>query len=81
MIKKEVFKGLVVGIVANVIGLYLATLILGNGDEFVMVLKSASAEGFLGKLISLGSILNLAAFFVFIKKRHFKTTQNLKMTV
>jgi len=69
MIKKEVFKGLVVGIVANVIGLYLATLILGNGDEFVMVLKSASAEGFLGKLISLGSILNLAAFFVFIKKR------------
>ncbi|WP_191858822.1 hypothetical protein [Hanstruepera ponticola] len=69
MIKKEVFKGLLVGLIANIIGLYLATIILGNGDEFITVLKSASAEGFLGKLISLGSILNLIAFFVFIKKK------------
>ena len=68
MIKKEVFKGLLVGLIANIIGLYLATIMLGNGDDFITVLKSASAEGFLGKLISLGSILNLIAFFVFSKK-------------
>ena len=69
MIKKEVFIGFFVGILANIIGLYLATVILGNGDDFITVLKSASAEGFLGKLISLGSILNLIAFFIFVKKR------------
>ncbi|PNQ75237.1 hypothetical protein C1T31_03635 [Hanstruepera neustonica] len=69
MIKQEVFKGLLVGLIANVIGLYLATLILGNGEGFISVLKSASSEGFLGKLISLGAILNLLAFFVFIKKK------------
>lgn len=69
MIKQEVIKGLLVGFIANIIGLYLATLILGNGEGFVQVLKSASSEGILGKLISLGAILNLIAFFVFIKKK------------
>lgn len=69
MIKKEVFIGLLVGVIANCIGLYLATVLLGNGDDFETVLKAASAEGFLGKLISLGAILNLIAFFIFIKKK------------
>ena len=68
MIKKEVFIGVFVGLVANFIGLFFAALILGNGDDFITVIKSASAEGFLGKLISLGAILNLIAFFIFIKK-------------
>lgn len=69
MIKKEVLIGLFVGLAANGIGLFLASLLLGKGENFVTVLKSASAEGFLGKLISLGAILNLVAFFIFIKKK------------
>ena len=69
MIKKEVFIGILVGLVANVIGLFIAASFLGNGDDFPTVLKSASTEGFLGKLISLGAILNLIAFFIFIKKK------------
>jgi hypothetical protein len=69
MIKKEVFIGVFVGLIANALGLGIATLLLGNGDDFTTVLKSASAEGFLGKLISLGAVLNLVAFFVFIKKK------------
>jgi len=67
--KKELLIGVVVGLIANVIGLYFATGILGNGENFISVLKTASSEGFLGKLISLGAILNLLAFFVFIKKK------------
>ncbi|MFV0571323.1 MAG: hypothetical protein ACK5M1_02690 [Xanthomarina gelatinilytica] len=67
--KKELLIGVVVGLIANVIGLYFATSFLGNGEDVVSVLKAASSEGFLGKLISLGAILNLLAFFVFIKKR------------
>lgn len=69
MVKKEVLIGLLVGLLANALGLFLSTTFLGNGDDFVTVLKSASAEGFLGKLISLGAVLNLLAFFIFIKKR------------
>ena len=69
MVKKEVLTGLIVGILANAIGLFLAATILGKGDDFLNVLEAASTEGFLGKLISLGAILNLLAFFIFIKKK------------
>jgi len=69
MIKSEVIIGFLVGLIANIIGLFFATTLLGNGDDFITVLKTASAEGFLGKLISLGAILNLVVFFLFIKKK------------
>ena len=69
MIKKEVIIGMLVGLIANAIGLFFAATILGNGDDFITVIKAAVSEGFLGKLISLGAILNLVAFFVFIKKK------------
>ena len=67
--KKEVLIGLLIGLVANAIGLYLAATFLGNGDDFMTVINAAIAEDFIGKLVSLGAILNLLAFFVFIKKR------------
>ncbi|MDB4303226.1 hypothetical protein N9934_00355 [Desulfosarcina sp.] len=69
MIKKEVIIGVAVGLIANAIGLFLATLFLGDYGNFMDVIKSANAEGFLGKLISLGAILNLIAFFIFIRKK------------
>lgn len=67
--KKEIFIGMFVGLIANTIGLYFAANLLGQGDDFTTVIKAASNEGFLGKLISLGAILNLIAFFIFIKKK------------
>ncbi|MFB9056972.1 hypothetical protein ACFFU9_09485 [Mariniflexile ostreae] len=69
MIKKDILTGMLIGLIANSIGLFLTASLLGNGDDFVTVIKAASNEGFLGKLISLGAVLNLIAFFVFIKKR------------
>jgi len=69
MIKKNILIGIGVGVIANIIGLIAAATILGQGDDFVLVIKAAAKEGFLGKLISLGAILNLIAFFIFIKKR------------
>ena len=69
MNKKNVFIGMLVGLIANSIGLFFAATLLGNGDDFLQVLKAASSEGFLGKLVSLGAILNLVAFFIFIKKK------------
>ena len=67
--KKEIFIGMLVGLIANIIGLFLAANLLGKGDDFTVVIEAASREGFLGKLISLGAILNLIAFFVFIRKK------------
>ena len=67
--KKDIFIGILVGLIANGIGLILIAQLLGQGQDFTTVIKAAAQEGFLGKLISLGAILNLVAFFVFIKKR------------
>ena len=69
MIKKEVIIGFIVGIIANAIGLFLAATFLGDGDDPFKVIQAAQSEDFLGKLTSLGAVLNLGAFFVFIKKR------------
>lgn len=69
MVKKEVFIGVVVGLIANCIGLFIAATLLGNGDDFMNVIKASIAEDFIGKLISLGAILNLIAFFIFIRKK------------
>lgn len=69
MIKKEVGIGFLVGIMANAIGLFLTANFLGKGDDAFTVLKAAAAEGFLGKLVSLAAILNLIAFFIFIKRK------------
>ncbi|CAH8288460.1 hypothetical protein EV196_10422 [Mariniflexile fucanivorans] len=82
MIKKDIFIGMLVGLVANGVGLFLVASLLGQGDDFITVIKAASNEGFLGKLISLGAILNLVAFFVFIRKRQdYRARGVLLMTI
>ena len=37
-------------------------------EKLLTVLEAAQSENFLGKLISLGAILNLIRFFYFIRK-------------
>ena len=69
MHKKEIIIGVLVGLIANALGLFIAATILSQGDDFIKVVKAATNEGFLGKLISIGAILNLVAFFVFIRKK------------
>ena len=68
MNKRDIFIGML-GLIANAMGLFLAANLLGKGDDFMKVIEAAANEGFLGKLISLGAILNLIAFFIFIRKR------------
>jgi len=73
MNKKDLFKGFIVGLFANIIGLVIAAVVLGKlsgrSDTILKVLETAQTEGFMGKLISLGAILNLICFFYFIRKR------------
>lgn len=73
MSKKEVILGFFIGLIANVIGVAITAYILGNykgkSDSIMQVLEAANTEGFLTKVISLGALLNLIAFFYFIKKK------------
>ena len=66
--KKEVLLGVIYGIISSLIGLILAILILSENSSIIESLKNSYYENFLGKLISLGAILNFIVFFVFIKK-------------
>lgn len=69
MIKKEVFIGIFVGLLANALGLLLAIIFFSSAEDIQTTIKQSIAEGFFTKLISIGAILNLIAFFIFIKKK------------
>lgn len=68
MIKKEVLLGFAIGLAANSIGLLLYVLLFSD-IGVAATLRVAYEEGFLGSLVALGAILNLIAFFWFIRKR------------
>lgn len=69
MKNKPIFIGGLIGLTANFIGLFLCVQLFGNGNGFIETIKQSIANDFFGKLISIGAILNLGAFFVFIRKR------------
>lgn len=66
--KKEIVKGVLFALLSSLSGLVLAILFLSENDSIIESLKNSYYENFLGKLISLGAILNVLVFFVFIKK-------------
>tara|TARA_B110000483_G_C18080509_1_gene497878 strand:- start:11 stop:292 length:282 start_codon:yes stop_codon:yes gene_type:complete len=67
--KKEVLLGVIYGVISSLIGLIIAILILSENSSIIESLKNSYYENFLGKLISLGAILNVIVFFVFMKKK------------
>ncbi len=68
MNKKDILIGFFVGITAALFGLIFAIQIFGKSDDWEIVLKQAISQGFLTKLMSIGALLNLGAFFLFIKR-------------
>lgn len=66
--KKEILIGFAVGLVAAAFGLIIAIQIFGKSDDWGEVVRQAIANGFLTKLMSIGALLNLGAFFLFLKK-------------
>ena len=68
MHKKEILIGLVVGIIANTVGTLLYILLfskMGITETF----EAALQQGHVGSLLALGAILNLVAFFLFLRIR------------
>ena len=71
MRNRNLFIGIISGIIANFLGFLVATRLMLRGDSSLInlnnVVKQLYDDGLLNKLISLGAILNLLIFFFFIK--------------
>lgn len=64
--KKEILIGIVVGIIANTIGTLLYILLFSD-LSITETYQAAVAQGHVGSLLALGAILNLVAFFGFLR--------------
>ncbi|MBS9461994.1 hypothetical protein KIM67_06190 [Flagellimonas sp. 389] len=70
--KKEVLIGFAVGIIANTLGTLLYILIFSD-LSIVETFEAAVAQEHIGSLLALGAILNLVAFFGFLRlKRDYR---------
>jgi len=68
MNKKEIVLGFIVGIIANAIGTILYILLFSKAG-IQETYSAAVQQGHVGSLLALGAILNLVAFFGFLKLR------------
>ncbi len=66
MNKKEVLIGFIIGLIANTTGTLLYIIIFSK-LSIIETYKAAVSEGHVGSLLALGAILNLVAFFAFLK--------------
>ncbi len=66
MKKTDLVIGLVIGLLATILGTYLF-LKIETQYSFVEGITMIKAQGFLGKLITLGALLNLGIFFLLLK--------------
>jgi len=79
--KKDIITGAIVGLIANAIGVYLYILAFSD-YPFEETIQKSMNEGYFGKIVTLGAVLNLLVFFFFIKKRQdYKARGVLMVTV
>ena len=69
-ITKEIFLGFIIGIFANLAGSYLYIFFFSKYD-LETSLQVAIGQDVLGNIIALGALFNLAAFFIFLKKKQY----------
>lgn len=66
MDKKALLSGFIIGILASILGSYIYLKLFLNLD-FVDGIQTVKTQGQLGKIITLGSILDLVAFAILLK--------------
>lgn len=71
MAKKHIIFGFFVGIASSILGTLIYAIISGmiKGIAFQEIISQAFQNNIVNKLFSLGAILNLIVFFLFIRKR------------
>ena len=70
MNKKEILVGIFSSFLANIAGAIISVIILFQEIKISNILKILSdsiSENFITKLISLGAVMNLIVFFVFLR--------------
>ncbi len=67
MLRKKIAIGFLIGILANAAGIFLYITFFSD-MELGPTLKAALRNGYLGKIIALGALLNFFPFFIFLKK-------------
>jgi len=66
MNKIDLLIGFIIGIIASVLGMFLYVTIVMHTDFFAGI-QTMKNEGQLGKIVTLGSILDLIVFAVLLK--------------
>jgi hypothetical protein len=66
--RKEILIGIIVGLLATVLGFYLYVEFVLNGS-FQESLVIINNKNLYGQILSIAAIPNLLVFFIFIKKR------------
>ena len=65
--KKEIVFGLLSGFLANFLGMIITIIVLFRGTNILKIINNSFIDNSITKLISLGAILNLIVFFIFLK--------------
>lgn len=66
MKKIDLFYGFLIGVLASFVGVFLFIAMFTDYD-FLTGISTIKGEGKLGKLITLGAILNIVVFFLLLK--------------
>ena len=66
MKKSDLFIGMLIGIAASVVGSFLFVIAFTDYD-FIPGINMIRSQGNLGKVITLGAVLNLVIFFLLLK--------------
>ncbi len=80
MNKKEVLIGIFSGFFANFIGIILIALILFQDFDVVKIVSNSIYENNFTKLLSLGAIMNLLVFFIFLKLNFLERARGVVIT-
>ncbi len=76
--RKETAIGFLVGIIANTLGVLLYMLLFSDLG-LVETYQAAVQQGHVGSLLALGAILNLVAFFGFLRLRRDQRARGVLM--
>lgn len=66
MNKIDLFYGFLIGLIASLLGSFLFMTFFTD-YEFIEGIRILKSQGYLGKLITVGSLLDLAAFGILLK--------------
>lgn len=66
MKKTDLFLGALIGLATTFVGMYIFLTFYAKLD-FIEGIKGMKSQGLLGKIITLGAILNIIAFFILLK--------------